>query len=162
VQELPPEGEKKLKLLVIGLDGATFDVILPLIGKNELKTLKKIMDDGVYGELRSAIPPISGPAWASFMTGLSPGSHGIFGFVDYNPQRYDGFIRGSLVTSGSLAGSTFFDVLDSSGYKIGAITVPMTYPPWVINGVMISGYPCPYTEKIYWIAAQSASGMEPR
>jgi len=143
------DGKKKLELLVIGLDGATFNVVLSLIKKNKLNTLKKIMEEGVYGELESTIPPISGPAWASFMTGKNCGKHGLFGFIDYDPQRYDGFLRGSIVTSSSFAGSTFFDILSSQGYKLGVITTPITYPPWMINGVMISGYPCPRTEGTY-------------
>lgn len=144
---------EKLKLLVVGLDGATFDVILPLVKEGKLPTLKKIIEEGVYGELESTFPPITGPAWASFMTGKNPGRYGIYGFIDYDPKDYDGFVKGGLVTSNSFAGSTFIDLLSSHEWKIGVVSLPMTYPPWTINGIMISGYPCPNTDRIYYYSS---------
>ena len=46
------------KVLIIGLDGATFDIIKPWIEKGELPTLKNLMKEGVHGDLRSTIPPL--------------------------------------------------------------------------------------------------------
>ena len=139
----------KLKLLVLGLDGATFDIIMPAIKKGQLPTFERLMKNGVFGKLESTIPPQTAPAWVSFMTGKNPGKHGIISFMDYNPQRYDAIYEQKINTPESYSGSTFFDLLSSNGHKVGVITLPMTYPPWSINGIMISGYPCPDTDKIY-------------
>lgn len=135
-----------LRLLVIGLDGATFDVIRPMIAAGELPNLAALMDEGSSGELESTVPPFSAPAWASFMTGMNPGKHGIFGFFNYNPSSYT-HIDSNLVTATSLAGHTFFDILSQAGYRLATITVPITYPAWASNGYMVAGAPCPDTEK---------------
>ena len=68
-------------MLVIGLDGATFDVIRPLVHNGKLPTIERLMKNGVYGDLISTIPPVTSPAWPSFMTGKNPGKHGVFDFV---------------------------------------------------------------------------------
>jgi predicted AlkP superfamily phosphohydrolase/phosphomutase len=61
------------RVLVIGLDGVPLDLIRPWAQEGKLPVLKSVMDEGVVGPLRSTIPPISAPAWASFMTGRNPG-----------------------------------------------------------------------------------------
>ena len=134
-----------LKLLVIGLDGATFDVIRPMLARGELPNLSALIKNGVSGRLESTTPPFSAPAWSSFMTGMNPGGHGIFGFVNYNPLSYS-HIDSKLVTAVSLAGHTLFDILGRAGHRLAAITVPITYPAWAVNGFMIAGEPCPDTD----------------
>jgi len=134
-----------LKLLVIGLDGATFDIIRPMIAAGELPNLATLMDQGSSGYLESTIPPFSPPAWTSFMTGMNPGQHGIFGFINFDPLSYT-HLDSRPVTARSLAGHTFFDILGQNGCRLAVITVPITYPVWAINGYMVAGAPCPDTE----------------
>ena len=57
----------------IGLDGATFDLIDPWIREGKLPNLKRFMEEGTRGVLRSVIHPFSPQAWGSFMTGVNPG-----------------------------------------------------------------------------------------
>jgi len=68
-------------VVIIGLDGATFDVIKPLVNQNRLPHLSKIMKNGVHGELKSTIHPITPQAWSTFLTGKNAGKHGIFDFT---------------------------------------------------------------------------------
>ncbi|MFQ6119651.1 MAG: alkaline phosphatase family protein, partial [Methanosarcinales archaeon] len=70
------------KTLVIGLDGATFDIIDPLIEEGRLKNIKHLIERGVRGNLKSTIPPLSPVAWTSFSTGKNAGKHGIFSFTE--------------------------------------------------------------------------------
>jgi predicted AlkP superfamily phosphohydrolase/phosphomutase len=134
-----------IELLVIGLDGATFAVIRHMIAAGELPNLAALMDQGSSGFLESTIPPFSPPAWTSFMTGMNPGRHGIFGFVNFDPLSYT-HLDSRPVTGRSLAGHTFFDVLSQAGYRLAVLTVPITYPAWAINGYMVAGAPCPDAE----------------
>ena len=136
----------KIKFIVIGLDGATWDVILPMLDRGMLPNLKSLMENGNHGYLRSTMPPFSPPAWSSFMTGMNPGKHGIFGFVNYDPHSYSQ-IESKMVTSSSLAGLTIFDILGSLGFRIASISVPITYPAWPISGYMVSGEPIPDTDE---------------
>ncbi|MEW5821450.1 MAG: alkaline phosphatase family protein, partial [Cyanobacteriota bacterium] len=132
----------KNKVIVIGLDGATFDIIDPLIARGKLPNLNTIFQNGVKAELLSTIPPISAPAWVSFMTGKNPGKHGILGFQYYNLSKYN-CVEHSIVNSNVFAQSTIFDILTKYNRKSIAFQVPLTYPTWPINGLMVAGYPTP-------------------
>ena len=70
-----------MRLLIIGIDGATFDLIRPWSDEGYLPNLKRLADGGVHGELASTLPPVTSPAWPTFMTGCNPGKHGVFDFI---------------------------------------------------------------------------------
>jgi predicted AlkP superfamily phosphohydrolase/phosphomutase len=146
------KSKKSLKTLIIGLDGATFDLILPFIEKGELPCFTYLLKNGAWGELASTLPPVTATAWPSFMTGENPGKHGILKFIqiDSGPEIHDAHQQ--AITSKSFAGRTFFDVMKMNGNRVGAVTIPVTYPPWDINGIMISGYPSPDNNKIYSVS----------
>ncbi|MEE8580766.1 MAG: alkaline phosphatase family protein, partial [Myxococcota bacterium] len=74
--------------LVLALDGASFDVIRPLAAAGRLPNLARWMKQGSALPLRSTTPPVTFPAWSSFLTGLEPGRHGIFDFTQKLPGRY--------------------------------------------------------------------------
>ncbi len=129
--------------MIIGLDGATFDVIKPMVQAGRLPTIAKLMAEGSWGELRSTIIPITPPAWASFMTGKNPGKHGLFGFYDSS----DGSYQSQVVTGRAIRAKKIWDYCNKE--RIGLIDIPMTYPPEKINGYMISGWPVPSDESIF-------------
>lgn len=119
-----------MKLLVLGLDGATFKIIKPLVKKNKLPTFKKLFENGCHGILKSTIPPLTVPAWPSMITGKKPEKLNLFGFFkNLRENKIAGF--------GDLE-NTIFDLL-SEKIKIGALNVPCTYPPRKINGFIVSG-----------------------
>ena len=138
----------KLKLLVLGLDGADFEMVKDLAGQGKLPNMKRIMEEGCWGKLRSTIPPVTAPAWTSFMTGKNPGAHGIFHWRTYDPTLYT-CMNEELVSTKLFAGTTFWDHLGREGYTSGIITVPVTYPVWPLRGIMVAGYPCPDGELNY-------------
>ena len=70
-----------MKLLIIGFDGATFDLIRPWAQSGHLPNLGQLMAEGVHGDLASTLPPVTSPAWPTFMTGCNPGKHGVFDFI---------------------------------------------------------------------------------
>jgi len=130
---------RKRKVVVIGLDGATLDVIRPLVRKGRLPNLARIMKEGVHGELRSTIHPITPQAWTSFLTGKKAGKHGIFDFSRRTKDSYDiEFVNASLRKAESI-----FSVLSRAGKKVGAIAIPFTFPPERVNGFMLSGMDSP-------------------
>lgn len=131
------------KVVVIGFDGATFDVIRPLVKEGKLKTFRKLIKKGVYGKLKSTMPPVSAPAWTSFMTGKNPGKHGIFDFRIWNPEKYDESV---LVDSTRIDGMKIWNILNLFGKKVGIINVPLTYPPEKVDGFLISGMLTPSLE----------------
>jgi len=132
------------KLLIIGLDGATWDVILPLVKKNKLPTFKKLMENGVYGDLESTIPPVTGPSWLSFATGKNPGKTGVFDFLNRGEED----LKLRPVSSKYYRNQSIWDYLSNNGYKVGIVAYPTLYPPYAVNGFMISGMGAPIKESI--------------
>jgi len=146
------------KLLVLGLDGATFDMIRPLAAEGRLPHLARLMEQGTAGPLRSTLPPVTAAAWSTFMTGQNPGRHGIYQWRTYDPTTYTGLDE-QIITASRLVGHTFWDHLGAAGWRVGVITVPVTYPPWEVNGFLLSGYPCPDAQQNYTHPPQLARSL---
>ena len=127
------------RVFVIGIDGATFDLLGPWIEEGKLPNFRKVMEEGSYGRIESTIPPISPPAWASFMTGVNPGKHGIYDFVTFRPNSFEKV----LVNSSFVHSKSFWNLAGDRGKRSIILYVPLTYPIQEINGVMISGIPVP-------------------
>jgi predicted AlkP superfamily phosphohydrolase/phosphomutase len=127
------------RVFMVGWDGATFDLIRPWVADGKLPNIAKLMQSGVHGSLRSTIPPWTFPAWTSFMTGKNPGKHGIFDFFRPRQGTYDlEFVKG-----GHRCGPTFWQILSEAGRSVVSISLPCTFPPDPVNGVMISGFDFP-------------------
>lgn len=133
---------KNKKVMVIGIDGGTFAVILPLIKKGKLPNMAKLIDTGAWGELKSSFPPVTPPAWVSFMTGQGPGKHGIYNFTSHTFDLTREFDR-NLVSSKSIKAQTLWHLLGDQGKKMLLVNIPITYPAFKINGIMISGLLAP-------------------
>jgi len=129
----------KNKVLVFGLDGCTFDLFDPWMKKGLLPNLKKIKELGVAGTLKSSFPPVTGPAWTSFMTAKNPGKHGIYEFLVRKTNSYEEM----PVNAEYRNGQTLWEILSRQGCKVGVLNVPLTYPPQKVNGVLISGFMTP-------------------
>ncbi len=123
------------KLLIIGLDGATWDVLIPLIEGGKLPILGKLVKNGAYGTLKSTIPPVTGGAWLSIATGKSPGKTGIIDFLNRKDLSY----RLCPVSSADFKGQSFWDYLGKINKKVGIFNYPMLFPPYGVNGFMVSG-----------------------
>jgi len=123
------------KVVIVGLDGATFDLLGPWIEEGRLPSLKAMVAGGISGELESCVPPVTAPAWTSFMTGKNPGKHGIFDFVtqDKNYQFHP-------VNSRLRHGKTLWEVIGDQGGRVVVLNVPMTHPPDKVNGALISDF----------------------
>jgi predicted AlkP superfamily phosphohydrolase/phosphomutase len=130
---------EKGRVLVIGLDGATLDVIRPLAKKGRLPNLGRIMEEGVHGALKSTIHPITPQAWTSFLTGKKAGKHGILDFSRRKKDSYDiEFVNASMRKAESI-----FSILSRAGRTVGAVAIPFTFPPEEVNGFMLSGMDAP-------------------
>jgi predicted AlkP superfamily phosphohydrolase/phosphomutase len=123
------------KVFVIGLDGATFDLLLPWIEQGHLPFFKNLLKESSWGELESALPPLTAPAWASFMTGKSSGNHGIFDFFSRESRSYEQKLNSIL----DIKEEIFWHRIGRANKKVGLINVPFTYPPQKVQGFMITG-----------------------
>ncbi|MCI0492459.1 MAG: alkaline phosphatase family protein [Planctomycetes bacterium] len=127
------------RLFIVGWDGATFDLIKPWVADGLLPNIAEILQNGAHGALRSTMPPMTFPAWSSFMTGKNPGKHGIFDFTRQRPGTYNL----EFVNGGQRMAPSFWRLLSDAGRRVISISVPCTYPPEQVNGIMLSGFDAP-------------------
>ena len=97
--------------MLLGLDGATFDLLLPWIKQGKLPHMEKLLKDGVIAELESTIPCTTPVAWSTVFTGKNPGKHGIFDFRESfhrNPGR-------PLISLNSIRATRLWKMLNATG-----------------------------------------------
>jgi len=127
------------KILGIGLDGATYDLLIPWFNEGKLPNLFKLYSNGAKGTLESSIPYMSPTAWTSFMTGKNPGKHGIYDFVQHKDNSYEIF----FCNAATRKAKSLWKILSENDKWVGVINVPMTYPPEEVKGFLISGMEAP-------------------
>ncbi len=135
----------KEKVFVLGLDGASLDLLKPWAEEGKLLNFKKIIDNGVSGKLETVVPPITPVAWSSIITGKNPGKHGIFDFLCTIEGSHDLL----PVNANNRDGKTIWRLLNENGQKVGVFNVPLTYPPEEVNGFLISGWMTPSSARDY-------------
>jgi len=113
------------QLLIIGLDGATWRLLAPWAREGRLPHLARLMARGAWGPLRSTVPALTLPAWASFMTGKNPGGHGVYAFQRLAPDRY---AAAGLANARDLGAVPFWEIAGRAGRRLGIINVPPSYP----------------------------------
>src|SRR6266567_2926023 len=119
--------------MIIGLDSASPQLIDKWIDR--LPNLKRLSEQGVHGVLESIVPPSSVPAWQCFATGKNPAKIGNLGFIyiGRNLQIMHGKTTPDM--------GCIWDVCSQAGLRVGVFNVPGTYPPYPVNGFMVSGFP---------------------
>ncbi len=122
------------KLMVIGIDGATWDLARPWMDAGELPNIASVVADGCSSDLQSVLPPVTACAWPTAMTGTNPGKHGLFGFMSYNS---DAATR--PMSNLDRRTPAIWELAAEQGLSVGVFNVPMTYPPDQVNGYMVSG-----------------------
>lgn len=119
--------------MVIGVDAASPYLIEKWIDK--LPNLKRLSQRGVHGVLESIVPPSSVPAWQCFATGKNPARIGNLGFIYISRDLH--IVHGKTTPDMGC----IWDICSQAGLRVGVFNVPGTYPPYPVNGFMISGFP---------------------
>lgn len=124
-------------VIVIGLDGADWNILYQLIEEGKLPFFKKMLNEGSYGYLESIKPPVSVPAWKCYSTGRDPSDLGVYTFikVDLKARKY------KVVQSHDFRGKDIWDYLGMYGYFSCVYKMFSTHPVRRINGCIISELP---------------------
>ncbi len=131
--------ESGAKVIVVGLDGASPVLVRRWIDSGDLPNLAAVAERGCFGPLLSTPNAMSPAAWSSFVTGLEPGNHGVFYFMDRVPGTYQ--VR--YVSSRARDGVPIWTALSAAGKRVASLFVPLTYPAVEVNGVLASGWLAP-------------------
>ncbi|MEA5388474.1 alkaline phosphatase family protein [Haloarculaceae archaeon H-GB2-1] len=125
------------RTLVLGLDGATFRVLRPLLDDGHLPHIASLVETGASGTLTSSMPPVTGPAWLSLATGQSPGSTGVYDFIRRVPES-EGY-EFQYIDASTYEGVAVWDYLEDAGTRVGVVDYPTLSPPYDVSGFMVSG-----------------------
>jgi predicted AlkP superfamily phosphohydrolase/phosphomutase len=138
------------RVCLIGLDCADPELVFER-WRSELPNLDRLIRQGVWGPLESAIPPITVPAWMCMMTGRDPGSLGIYGFRNRKDRSNEGL---AFANSGHVKEPAVWDILAPGGLKSIVLGVPLTYPPPTVNGLLVSDFMAPSVDSEYTYPAE--------
>ena len=124
------------RLTVIGLDAATLDVVEPLVAGGDLPNLGHLLEEGSGGVLRSTTHPLTPQAWATLVTGVNAGRHGIWDFTERDESGYRlRFVNGSFRRAPAV-----WDRLAAKGRRSGLVGIPFTWPAPRIEGFSVAGF----------------------
>jgi predicted AlkP superfamily phosphohydrolase/phosphomutase len=130
---------RRPRVLVFGLDCASPDLIFREF-RDDLPTLRLLIDSGTWGELESCTPCITVPAWTVMLSSRDPGVIGVYGFRNRADHGY-----GEMATADnrSIRVKRLWDYVGDAGRESVVIGVPPTYPVRPINGHLLSCFLTP-------------------
>jgi predicted AlkP superfamily phosphohydrolase/phosphomutase len=128
----------RARTLLIGLDGATFSILDPLVREGVMPFLQQLYLSGTRAKLNSVVPPLTPPAWTSLMTGRSPGNHSIFDFMRFDSRPDGRYLR--VVDSRDVACETIWSIVSRNGLRATVLNFPLMYPAPPISGCVVPGW----------------------
>ncbi len=126
--------DKQKKLIIIGLDGMGWPLTNRLIKLGIFSNIKKIIEQGSHGILKSTYPPVTGPAWTSFATGTKSSKHKCYEFIIPD----DDLTSFHPISAKDIHGQTFYEILNQNHKKSILINLPNSYPPRTDNPTITS------------------------
>lgn len=167
--QLPLMAEPARKVIIMGVDGMDPNFVRKFVDAGVMPNTKRLIEIGDFKPLQTSMPPLSPTAWATFITGMDPGGHGIFDFVhrDPNPpnkgiavlpylsmskahKAEKTFKLGSWVIplkGGSVElmrkGTPFWELLGEQNVETTIFKMPANFPPSEIKGRAMSGMGTP-------------------
>jgi Tfp pilus assembly protein PilF/arylsulfatase A-like enzyme len=135
-QPLPTtaRGGAQGKVLLIGLDGADWNIVDPLMSAGRMPRLARLVHEGVRARLRSINPMLSPVIWTSIATGVVPARHGILDFVA-NTEREGERVP---VSATQRRVKAIWNMLGERGVRVGVVGWWATYPAEQVNGFVVS------------------------
>jgi predicted AlkP superfamily phosphohydrolase/phosphomutase len=128
------------RVIVLGLDSVTWDLLLPFVNDGTMPSLAAFLRTSNFGVLDSTVPPHTAAAWTTFLTGKDPGHHGIIDFVGFDPTQH----KFRFHDSNTSRKDSILYRLSKANVPCGSIFLPRNYPPYTLkDGYMISGFETP-------------------
>ncbi len=152
------------RAIVVGLDGATWDVLDPLMERGLMPNLRRLAGSGARAPLASTLPSWTPPGWTSIATGLNPGNHGILYAATVLPGEYPGAAVGGVpgrpLSALDVHGAPLWRAASAAGRRTCVLLVPLTYPPEPLNGTLVAGMFRPREASDYVHPASEAAAPE--
>lgn len=127
---------RKEKVVVLGIDGVPFTLLNRFMDEGCMPNLSTLTKKGTFTSMTASIPDVSSTSWSTFMTGVNPGKHGIYGFTELQKNSY----KWRFPNSGDIKSSTLWDIAGKNNKKSIVLNVPSTYPARKLNGILTAGF----------------------
>ncbi len=122
------------RVLILGLDGLDWDLVLPWVEAGRMPNLKRLMDAGTWGVMETVVPILSPLIWTTIATGASADIHGVLDFVETDPET-----GGLVPVSGrSRKIPAVWNVASALGLEVGVVGWWATWPAERVNGTFVS------------------------
>lgn len=121
-------------VLLLGIDGATWDLMDPLLEAGKLPHFAKLIAAGTRAPLKSFEPTASPLIWTTIATGVPPEVHGIEDFTVESRSSKEML----LPTSNLRRVKAFWNILSDFDVSVGVVGWWASYPAEAINGFVIS------------------------
>ena len=151
------------KVLIIGFDGMDPQLLERMMGEDKMPNFRHLKETGSFLPLQTSMPPQSPVAWANFITGLTPGGHGIFDFIHNDPKTMIPYLStsetkpaGNTIKLGKWIiplsggevlllrkGKAFWEILEDKGIPTTVFRIPSNFPPVKTEGRALSGMGTP-------------------
>lgn len=129
-----------MKLLVIGLDGESWDILTDDVLENHMPNLLNIKRSGTSGPLTSTLPNIiTAAAWPTAISGVLPHHHGLPHFYRYSFEKNKIYHTSAAM----LKTPNMFHYFSEKNLRVAMINVPLTFPVYPVNGYLVAGMGCP-------------------
>ena len=130
--------DRRAEVVLIGLDGATFAVLDPMMRDGVMPFLRDWSAGGVRAVLGSTAHPLTPIAWTTLMTGRHPGNHGVFDFVRVTTEgSQPSYVLG---TSADVRVETLWAIASRHGRRVSCLNFPCMFPPPALNGFVVPGF----------------------
>jgi predicted AlkP superfamily phosphohydrolase/phosphomutase len=147
-----------MTVYVVGLDGADWSLLRPWADAGHLPTVARILDEGVAGDLRSTLPPVTFPAWKCYSTGKTPGKLGVYEWFAYDRASHEI----SANDASDFRSREYWDVLADRGRRAGVVNMPTTHPAGAQanegDGAVLTVAGSPVSERKAFTSPESLKG----
>jgi predicted AlkP superfamily phosphohydrolase/phosphomutase len=151
------------RMVILGVDGMDPKLLAQYMQEGVVPNLSRLASTGGFMPLQTSNPPQSPVAWSTFITGMDPGSHGIFDFLHLDRENLTPYMSTSRIQGTSLTlplgrwriplksphtellrqGTAFWELLERNGVHTRLFQIPANYPPVETAGQAISGMGTP-------------------
>jgi len=129
-------GKKRKKVVVLGLDGVSSSLLKRFAAEGIMPNVMRLLQEGSICSMTASIPEVSSTSWSCFMTGVNPGKHGIYGFMEVDRNSYSW----RFPNFNDLKRRTIWEIAGEHGKRSIVVNVPSTYPARPLNGMLVSGF----------------------
>ena len=126
----------KKKVVVLGLDGVPCSLLKKFARNGVMPHVAELLEVGTLAHMKASIPEVSSTSWSTFMTGVNPGRHGIYGFMDLTPENY----AWKFPNANDMQSKTIWEIAGEHDKRSVIINVPSTYPAKPLNGKLVAGF----------------------